>query len=148
MREQSKTRQADPACFRSDIASLDNGGNLRWSLLRSCVSNLFNPKLKGYFHTTITKVFTSHFLSVHPVRNGTQISCVPSSCIRSRRMYSSSSMLFVCNCYLELYHNIFLCQQDFCCSFRIKVSESKFPNHMQSLLYQIDRDSAVLEHLL
>lgn len=67
----------------SDIASLDNGGNLRWSLLRVC--SLFNPKLKGYFHTPFTKVFTSHFLSVH-----------------QECMYSSSSMLFVRNCLYAL----------------------------------------------
>ncbi len=47
--------------------------------------SLFNPKLKGYFHTPFTKVFTSHFLSVH-------LEC----------MYSSSSMLFVCSCFYVL----------------------------------------------
>ena len=47
--------------------------------------SLFNPKLKGYFHTPFTKVFTSHFLSVH-----------------QECMYSSSSMLFVRNCLYAL----------------------------------------------
>ena len=66
----------------SDIASPDNGGNLRWSLLG-----------------IICSIQSSKATSILPSR---KFSPATFSLFIRNSMYSSSSMLFVCNCYRRL----------------------------------------------